>query len=104
MAVTSLTCTCCTRLRALTAASAPGRKPSISFPTPALHALVVWLVLCSPVLPGTRVHIDFCDTLWSLQLVFGHVVAGHCPLHCCRILKVNFATGATGHCHQMQRH
>ena len=27
-------------------------------------------------LPGTRVHIDFCDTLWSLQLVFGHVVAG----------------------------
>ena len=101
MAVTSLTCTCCTRLRALTAASAPGRKAEHFLPDTCVARACC---LVGFVFPGTRVHIDFCDTPRSIQLALWHLVVGHCPLHRCRILKVNFATGATGHCHQMQRH
>jgi hypothetical protein len=104
MAVTSMTCIYCTRLRALTAASAPGRKAEHFLPDTCVARACCLVGFVFPGALGARVHIDFCDTLWSLQLVFGHVVAGHCPLHRCRILKVNFATGATGHCHQMQRH
>ena len=101
MAVTSLPCTCCTRLRALIAASAPGRKAEHFLHNTCVARACCWVCFG---LPGTRVHIDFCDTPRFLQLVFGQLMVGHCPLHRCRVLKVNFATGATGHCHQMQRH
>ncbi len=49
--------------------------------------------------PRDACHISSCDTARS-QLVCWHVVAGHCPLHRCRILKAKLATGATGQPHQ----
>jgi hypothetical protein len=53
--------------------------------------------------PRDACHISSCDTARS-QLVCWHVVAGHCPLHRCRILKAKFATGATGQPRQMPHH
>ena len=78
----------------------PREKPSTPFATLALHALVGELLLGSP---GRVSHFQLrhgplsdgalAPCSWTLG-----------PRHRCRILKVQFATGATGQPHQMPHH
>jgi len=54
--------------------------------------------------PGRVFTLTFVTRFGLFSWCLGMLLRDLCPLHRCRILKVNFATGATGHCHQMQRH
>ena len=77
------------------------RGKSRALPLPHLRCTRL-LVSCFWV-PRDACHIFSCDTA-RFQLVCWHVVAGHCPLHRCRMLKAKFATGATGQPRQMPHH